>query len=419
MRRRAAFFGLLFCFVELPALSDVEAGLRAYREADYTTALIEWQPLAEHGDAAAQAWLGTMYRMGQGVAQDYAEAVRWYRKAADQGDASAQNSLGFAYGHGKGIPQDQAEAARWYRKAADQGMDLAENNLGAMYSQGQGVPEDKAEAARWYRKAADQGFAPAQNNLGILYWTGRGVAKNYVQAYLWLNLASAVGEASAIKNRDELEKSMTSEQIGDAQALTSKWKPQPASVDSDREPGPAPTEEPTSPTLVSMGTGFFVTSEGYAVTNFHVVDGCSALLTKRAGRPQALSFIARDPSRDLALLKLTDSDGSHATFREGSGPRLGETVLAAGYPLRGLLASSLNVTVGNISALAGIGDDTSRYQISAPVQPGNSGGPVFDQAGNVVGVVVEKLNAVYMAKETGDIPQNVNFAIKGSVSNLF
>jgi S1-C subfamily serine protease len=79
----------------------------------------------------------------------------------------------------------------------------------------------------------------------------------------------------------------------------------------------------------------------------------------------------------------------------------------------------VNVTTGNISALAGIGDDASKYQITAPVQPGNSGGPLLDQFGNVVGVVVATLDALGFANATGNIPQNVNFAIKGTVVQEF
>ncbi|MGA2964318.1 MAG: serine protease [Candidatus Korobacteraceae bacterium] len=130
-------------------------------------------------------------------------------------------------------------------------------------------------------------------------------------------------------------------------------------------------------------------------------------------------LVAQDRNSDLALLKLADSVASFASFRAGRGPGLGEPILAAGYPLRGLLASTINVTGGNISVLAGIADDTSKFQITAPVQPGNSGGPLLDQAGNVVGVVVEKLNALSVAKWTGDIPQNVNFAIKGTIVQGF
>ncbi|MEX0815304.1 MAG: serine protease, partial [Dongiaceae bacterium] len=108
-----------------------------------------------------------------------------------------------------------------------------------------------------------------------------------------------------------------------------------------------------------------------------------------------------------------------AAFREGRGVRAGDGVVVVGFPLRGLLASAANVTTGTVSALAGIRDDIRYLQITAPVQPGNSGGPLLDMSGNVVGVVVGKLDALAVAEVTGDIPQNVNFAIKDSVARSF
>ena len=101
------------------------------------------------------------------------------------------------------------------------------------------------------------------------------------------------------------------------------------------------------------------------------------------------------------------------------GTRPGDSVLVIGYPLHGLLASEANVTTGTVSASAGLRDDTRYLQITAPVQPGNSGGPLLDQSGNVVGVVVAKLNAMKLAKHTGDIPQNINFALKANVAKGF
>ena len=108
-----------------------------------------------------------------------------------------------------------------------------------------------------------------------------------------------------------------------------------------------------------------------------------------------------------------------AKFRQGRGIRPGASVVVVGYPLRGLLASEANVSTGAVSALAGPGDDRRLIQITAPVQPGNSGGPVLDAAGNVVGVVVAKLDAIRVARSTGDIPQNVNFAVGASATRAF
>jgi hypothetical protein len=107
-----------------------------------------------------------------------------------------------------------------------------------------------------------------------------------------------------------------------------------------------------------------------------------------------------------------------ATFRDGR-VRAGDAVVALGFPLSGLLATTANLTVGNVSALAGISDDSRYLQISAPVQPGNSGGPLLDTSGHVVGIVTAKLDAALVAHFTGDIPQNVNFAVKAEVARTF
>jgi S1-C subfamily serine protease len=106
-------------------------------------------------------------------------------------------------------------------------------------------------------------------------------------------------------------------------------------------------------------------------------------------------------------------------LRRRAPTKIREPIAVHGFPLPSVLASSGNVTAGSISALAGIADDPAVIQISAPVQPGNSGGPVLDSAGNVIGVVVAKLDALKAAKITQDIPQNVNFAIKASVAINF
>jgi hypothetical protein len=132
--------------------------------------------------------------------------------------------------------------------------------------------------------------------------------------------------------------------------------------------------------------------------------------------------MASDPKNDLALLSLSSRlarPAGVATLREGRGIRQGDGVLAIGFPLRGLLASGVNLTTGTISALAGLRDDTRYLQITAPIQPGNSGGPLLDQSGNVIGIIVAKLDAVKIAEATGDIPQNVNFAINATMARPF
>ncbi|ACB97167.1 Tetratricopeptide TPR_2 repeat protein [Beijerinckia indica subsp. indica ATCC 9039] len=164
----------------------------------------------------------------------------------------------------------------------------------------------------------------------------------------------------------------------------------------------------------SSGTGFFVSPRGYIVTNAHVVNGCKDVQITSGLSPKiSARILTQDSANDLALLKSDLRPNTLVPLRVGV--RIGENVAVFGFPLIGLLATSGNFSVGIVSALAGLGDDTRYLQISAPVQPGNSGGPVLDQSGNIVGVVVAKLDAINVAAITKDVPQNVNFAIKTSV----
>jgi S1-C subfamily serine protease len=168
----------------------------------------------------------------------------------------------------------------------------------------------------------------------------------------------------------------------------------------------------------SSGTGFFVNSTGNIVTNHHVIASCSTIRVVPVGGQETSAYVvAKDKTNDLAILKTSISPIAVPSLREQ--PRLGESVYVFGFPLTGLLSASGNFTSGTITALFGLGDDSRFLQISAPVQPGNSGGPVIDKFGNVVGVVVSKLNALGVAAATDDIPQNVNFAIKSTIAANF
>lgn len=185
-----------------------------------------------------------------------------------------------------------------------------------------------------------------------------------------------------------------------------------------------PTKVPTphrnkdaAPT--STGTGFVVSRQGHILTNHHVIDKCGTVRATTDGHKKELIVVGTDAGNDLAVLKLPVPLPTVARFREGRNIRPGDSVVVVGFPLHGLLASEANVTTGTLSALAGLRNDTRFLQITAPVQPGNSGGPLLDQSGQIVGIVVSKLDAVTFAKTTGDIPQNINFAINGAVAKSF
>lgn len=171
---------------------------------------------------------------------------------------------------------------------------------------------------------------------------------------------------------------------------------------------------------VSFGTGFFVSSQGHMLTNAHVIEGCRSIVVHMEGARANANLVRKDETNDLALLRVDVRQApAFARFRGGPAIRPGDDVVVSGFPLPQVLQNGLNITTGNVSAMAGLGGNTALMQITAPVQPGNSGGPLLDMAGNVVGVIVSKLDAQRIARVTGDIPQNVNFAVQGAVARLF
>lgn len=166
---------------------------------------------------------------------------------------------------------------------------------------------------------------------------------------------------------------------------------------------------------VKSGTGFVVSASGHIVTNHHVINGCLGDLKGNLTGEAAIGLrvVSTDPNNDLALLQAP----STTTFKDFARIRdrsfhSGDSVVAIGFPYHGLLSSDFTVTTGIVSSLSGMRNDTRFLQISAPVQPGNSGGPLFDTAGQIVGVVTGKIPGLRIAAATGDIPENINFAIK-------
>jgi len=407
---------------------------------------VKWlRKAAERNNAKAQCWLGFYYANGQGVPKDDVEAVKWYRKAAERNNAEAQNGLGFRYEKGQGVPEDKMEAVKWYRKAAEQGYTLAQQNLafayfegrgvtknaleavkwlrkaadqdlaeaqfhlGLSYARGDGVAKDEMEAVKWYLKAAEQGDPMAQNNLGVCYHNGDGVPKDYVQAYKWLLLAAAQGNDASKEHVSAMENGMTREQIAEGQELARNFKRRHLSA-----PGidlSVTDIEQTHPE--SSGTGFFITDDGYFITNEHVAgNGAQARVVTEAGL-LAAKVVKVDAANDLALLKV---EGKFAALPvvASRAMRLGSTVATVGFPNIGLQGFAPKLAKGEIAALSGTQDDPKYFQISVPVQPGNSGGALVDERGNVVGVVAARLDAATAVAVSGAVPENVNYAVKSS-----
>lgn len=322
---------------------------------------------AKAGNADAQESLGVLYGNGEGIPQDYAQAASWYRKAADQGDVDAQWSLGAAYQLGQGVPQDSTQAASWYRKAADQGDATAQRWLGELYANGEGVPQDHAQAVIWYQKAADQGDADAQKSLAEIQGTAETQVPHREQQDRTLVMSSRDIARVAFKSVVLLQMD-----------------------DSNGQP-------------LSLGSGFFV-SDGIIATNAHVIEGASSGTAKLVGDThtmQILGAVAVDRNADLALLKV-DSPAPSLALGPSTSPTVGDNVYVVGNPfgLEGTFSE------GIISGLRHV-DADSILQMTAPISPGSSGGPVMDSSGAVIGIAVA----------TFEDGQNLNLAVP--VSYLF
>jgi S1-C subfamily serine protease len=172
-------------------------------------------------------------------------------------------------------------------------------------------------------------------------------------------------------------------------------------------------------TVLKTGSGYALDEQGTVVTNNHVIEGCGDIALRQGKIAVHATLLATDEKNDLAAVRGAILGLQAVTFRDGRGVRPADPVIVVGYPYAGLLATTPEVTTGTVTALAGLGDDSRYLQISAPVQPGNSGGPLFDLSGNVVGTVVATLNALAVANATGSLPQNINFAIKAATVREF
>jgi S1-C subfamily serine protease len=184
------------------------------------------------------------------------------------------------------------------------------------------------------------------------------------------------------------------------------WQVIPAS-----RPVAAPPEAaalpPVAPDIAATGSGFYV-SDRLLVTAEHVVRDCARLaLADGTG----LAMLAGDPDLDVAVLAAPRPARAWLSLDRGDTTRLGERVHAAGFPYYSIAGTSLHLTGGNVSALAGVDDDRRFFSFTAPIQPGNSGGPLIDGGGEVLGVVVSRLSESYIAETTGSVPQNVNYAL--------
>jgi S1-C subfamily serine protease len=175
--------------------------------------------------------------------------------------------------------------------------------------------------------------------------------------------------------------------------------------------------------LAAVGTGFFVSLEGKILTNHHVVAECGMVTAETDSAPPALAkLVASDEQHDLALLETDLTPRDAATFRAGPDPSPGARIAIVGFPELGLPTIQPQVAAGDVLATAPPGtkdDEPGRLALRVDVRGGNSGGPVLDDRGQVIGVISAKLNTVKVYQATGQLIRDVGFAIANSTVLAF
>jgi len=165
-------------------------------------------------------------------------------------------------------------------------------------------------------------------------------------------------------------------------------------------------------TVESTGTGFFVSGNGLIVTCAHVIEGASTIKVKISDTEYDAQVLNKNNDTDLAILKIDYKNPKYFRIANFAATSLGDKVYVLGFPLSDLLGSDIRLTDGIVSAKSGINSDQTYFQLSAPIQPGNSGGPILNSNMEVIGVAALKLNDMATLASKGIIPQNINFGIK-------
>ncbi len=376
------FFQLLSCTallvlsVELSAVpSDsngiYQQGWEAHDRGDYVKAFQLWLPLAEQGQVTAQINIGVMYDYGKGVAQDYESAAKWYRAAALQDHVIAQYNLGIFLSEGKIEVSDEEDAVYWLRKAANQGYADAQYQLGMMYAQGAAGVEKQADA-------------PA-----LLYQAGL----NYLSTGDGDGARSAASALIEIEPGHELARELN------------------AQLAKNTRPGEGGFGE-SHTTSRSTGTAWSVAT-GYAVTNHHVIAGKSTVyLLNEQGEKIPAIVAASDVEHDIALLRVDQGKLPPALLLASSNARLGTSVFTIGFPRVDIMGKTPKLSLGIISSVNGLSDDPTSYQVSVPIQPGNSGGPLVNMRGEVVGLITTMLGSASAGNSEPTPLPNINYALK-------
>jgi S1-C subfamily serine protease len=178
-----------------------------------------------------------------------------------------------------------------------------------------------------------------------------------------------------------------------------------------------PTFSHREPAKLATGTGFVVAADGAILTAYHVVDGArSVIVSLPTGDVMIASVSGKLPSADLALLRVKRSTPAYLSLADAKAVEVGQRVFTLGFPVTYLLGMEPKFSDGSVSALSESTGGHEVFQVTVPVQPGNSGGPLVTEEGQVVGVISSTAAVESFYRSTGSLPQGVNFAVKSDLA---
>jgi S1-C subfamily serine protease len=354
-------------------------GWREHDAGRHLEACEVWQRLARQGHVLAQINLGAMYDTGKGFARNPVKAAQWYRMAAEIGNAYAQYNLGQMYAEGRGVDRDMKQAYDWFRKSAEQGLSLAQFQLGLIFAEADGDRFDP-------QTPQHVGISGSAGPKGATSSPGASTPKrrtNRQQAIQWFFRSglSYLAEDDIDGARKAWE-SITELDVKDSSGVDLLKK-----IQARPDPSGAGFSRSVSEGA-SIGTAWPIDS-GYVITNNHVIsESDDVILMDTDGNAIKAWPVVRDEVNDVALLAVDDTSRLPPALplaREQVDE--GDPVFTIGFPRIDVLGPLPKPTQGTISRLQGLDDDPAIYQTTVPIQPGNSGGPLLNMQGEVVGVV--------------------------------
>ncbi|MEA3475609.1 MAG: tetratricopeptide repeat protein [Candidatus Cloacimonadota bacterium] len=337
--------------------------------------------------------------------ENYDKSIEYFKKALNiqPEDEIIYVNMGTVYAD-KG---DYSKAIEYYQKA----IEIDPDDASAYYNMGNAYDKmgnyDKAIA--FYQKAIEinPDDAYAYNNMGLVYyykgWKTSAADYLYQAGLIYLKQNN---RQRVLRQIDVMKDLVPDSPL--IHLLTEKLYSQ------DIEPTPQDED------ITYSGSGFIIHNDGFIVTNYHIIEGMENIdiyFPIKDKQYKAKVFI-KDINNDIALLKIDDprftKEVTNIPFGLGNSSdiKVGQEVYTIGFPMGDILGKSAKLSTGVVNSVMGILDDPTLIQISNPIQPGNSGGALFNSNGDVIGIVIASLNAKYFYENTDIIPQNVNFAIK-------